>query len=153
MDSDNDGEGSPKIPEEEERTIKLPTDDKLVEVILDIMQEKGEVPSLRKMTDLVNKKLEIHGYEKHTTPSRLKRLIVNRKLATIKVQVRRRDGHGLVSKCPVCGHGLRNEKNITIYGWMITLKQVCPECGYWTDRKKTSVAKYFFSSLSKENDD
>jgi len=153
MDSENDGDKPLDIPEEEERTIRFTTDDRLEEVIRDIMQEKGEVRSLRKMTDLVNKKLEISGFEKHTTPSRLKRLIIDRKLAHIKVEVRRWDGHGLVGKCPVCGHGLRNEKNVTIYGWRITLKQVCTECSYWTDRKKTSVAKYSFSSLTRENDE
>ena len=102
------------------------------------------------MTGLINKELDDAGCEKHTTAPRVKRIILDRKLANIKVNMRRWDGQGLASKCPVCDHGLKNEKNVTIYGWMITLKQVCPECGYWTDRKKTSVSRYTFSSLTDE---
>jgi len=132
---------------------RFPTDGRLEEIINDILNREGEVSSLKKMTALVNEQLNVDGYEKHTTSSRVKRIILDKKLASIKVKVRRWDGHGLIGKCPICGHALRNEKNVTIYGWRITLKQICPDCGYWTDRKKTSVARYRFSPLSKDDEE
>lgn len=150
MSSGKENENSSKQSDVEGQSLRLPSSERLEEIILGIMERTGEVRSLKKMTGLVNKELDDAGYEKHTTAPRVKRIILDRKLANIKVNVRRWDGHGLASKCPVCDHGLKNEKNVTIYGWMITLKQVCPKCGYWTDRKKTSVARYTFSSLNNE---
>jgi len=150
MSSGTENENSSKENDVEEPSPRPPTNDRLEEIILGIMGRTGEVRSLKKMTGLVNKELDEAGFEKHTTAPRVKRIILERKLANIKVNVRRWDGQGLASKCPVCDHGLKNEKNVTIYGWMITLKQVCPKCGYWTDRNKTSVARYTFSSLTNE---
>ena len=153
MGPDKDNEHPPEDSCGETVRGRFPTDGRLEEIINDILEKEGEVSSLKKMTALVNEELNMEGYERHTTSSRVKRIILDKKLASIKVKVRRWDGHGLLGKCPICSHTLHNEKNVTIYGWRITLKQICPECGYWTDRKKTSVARYRFSSLSKENEE
>ncbi len=150
MSTGTENENSSKENDVEGPSLRLPSNAALEKIILGIMDKTGEVRSLKLMTGLVNKELDDAGYEKHTTAPRVKRIILERKLANIKVNMRRWDGQGLASKCPVCDHGLKNEKNVTIYGWMITLKQVCPKCGYWTDRKKTSVSRYTFSPITNE---
>lgn len=137
----------------EDSVRRFPTDGELEGVILGVLREKGEVSSLNEMTSLVNARLASCGFQNGTTNSRVRRMIIDRKLASVKVKVRRWDGQGLGTRCPVCGHGLRSEKNDTIYGWKITLKQICPECGYWTDRGKTSVARYTFFPARVMTDD
>ncbi len=150
MGEDDSGKIGDEISAAEADEGRFPTDRELQDAILRVLDEEGEVSSLNKMVSLVNQHLHSCGFSSGTTKARVKRMILEKRLAGIKVKVRRWDGQGLVGQCPVCGNVLHNEKNDTIYGWKITLKQICPECGYWTDRGKTSVARYMFFPHSRE---
>jgi len=124
-------------------------DDTLVQVIKDTIEDEEEIGSLSNFTVLVNSRLLKNKYKHKTTPGRIKHLVQKHNLAVIRVKVRRGGGHGFSDECPVCLNKMVNERNATIYGWKITSKKKCTRCGFWTDRKKTSVARYIFHSRKK----
>lgn len=120
--------------------------DTLVWIVKETIEKAGEIDSLRKFTELVNARIERESYNIKTSPQRIKNLVIKYNLAEVTVKVRRGNRHGFSDICPVCSNKMVNERNATIYGWKITSKKRCIECEFWTDRNKTSIARYIFHS-------
>jgi hypothetical protein len=124
---------------------KLPTDEEVLQVILTIVRQQGIINSQQKLELLVRKELHKINPDYKITGHRIRMIAVNSDEIALEVYCRENGIEEPPEYCLVCGTKLRAIRNMTIYGWEITLGARCPKCPYWTSRKRRRPTRYVFS--------
>ena len=127
--------------------------DKQVESALNkVFKKIHTVSSQSKLKQMVDKELKQNKVKNKigVSPSRLRNIAIASDFVKLEIHSREGDPKKIMTKCPVCSSSLKNVKNLTIWGGKVTLEFRCPNCGYWTGKKKRIPTRYVFH-LKKKN--
>lgn len=107
---------------------------------------RGPLASQRALWRLVRTRLRRDEPRAGLTPVRLRRLLLATPGVRVDVEYAERDIAGPLAACPVCGGSLVAIRNRTLDGAPTDLGQRCPDCGYWTHRRRRRPVRYTFRS-------
>ena len=122
----------------------IPSDEKIEKAVKNIFKKYLTVSSQRKLKILVEKELKTNNEQFHVSEHRLRTIILKNGLVNIEIHSREGDPHKILSRCPVCSESLKRVKNLTIWSGEVTIEFRCPNCGYWTGKKKRIPTLYVF---------
>lgn len=127
----------------------IPSDELVISALRRVMKKAHIVQTQRHLNELVLKELHKKNESFRLAPQRLRLLALNSSF--VKVEIHSREGNPKKSlhRCPVCHHRLKQVKNLTIWGGMVTIELQCPHCGYWTGKKKRIPTRYIFQYKKK----
>ena len=125
---------------------KIPKDGDVVLAIRNVLARYKTIHSQRELKVRVEQELNFGSENFRVGEDRLRKLAIISGIADIKVHTRSTGRKMKVSKCPVCGSGLKASRNMTVYGKTVTVGYKCPECGYWTEKDDLRMpSRYEFS--------
>ncbi len=127
---------------------RMPSDTEVIEAIKDALQRHGVVNSQKKLTELVLVELHRHDSEYSVSEERIRRLVIEHRLAGIDIRCRETIKRSSAGSCPVCGGRTERIKNLTVYGGTVTSGYRCRTCGYWTGLQKRVPVLYIFTPKS-----
>jgi len=96
----------------------------------------------------INKKSKIP--KKGISHARLRNIALHSSFIKVEIHSREGDPKKPMRKCPVCTCELKKVKNLTIWGGKVTIEYKCPNCGYWTGKKKRIPTRYVFHLKKKK---
>jgi len=128
----------------------IPSDDQIKVALEKVIKEFRTVHSQHKLTRLVKKELDTKKEKFGVSGSRLRNIAINSNFVKLEIHSREGDPKKLMTKCPVCGSTLKRVKNLTIWGGEVTIEFRCPNCGYWTGKKKRIPTRYVFHLKKKK---
>ncbi len=130
-------------------SYSIPSDEQIISALRRVMKKAHIVQTQRHLKDLVLNELQKENQSFRLTPQRLRILALNSSF--VKVEIHSREGNPKKSlhRCPVCQHRLKQVKNLTIWGGIVTIELQCPHCGYWTGKKKRIPTRYIFQYKKK----
>ena len=128
----------------------IPSDDQIKVALEKVIKKFRTVHSQHKLTKLVKKELDTKKEKFGVSGSRLRNIAINSNFVKLEIHSREGDPKKLMTKCPVCGITLKRVKNLTIWGGEVTIEFRCPNCGYWTGKKKRIPTRYVFHLKKKK---
>ena len=128
----------------------IPSDDKIKAALENVLKKFRTVQSQHKLTKLVKKELNTKKENFGVSGSRLRNIAINSDFVKLEIHSREGDPKKLMTKCPVCRSTLKRVKNLTIWGGEVTIEFSCPNCGYWTGKKKRIPTRYVFHLKKKK---
>ena len=124
-------------------SYRIPSDDRLAEAIFVVMYRNQQVVSQKAMAELVLKELEKDGETYRVSGERIRRLAVNRNMATLVIDYAERDGK-IPETCPVCRNELISVKNSTLDGGVVEVMRKCTSCPYSVGSVNHTPGRYTF---------
>ena len=124
-------------------SYRIPSDDRLAEAIFVVMYRNQQVVSQKAMVSLVMKELEKDGETYRVSGERIRRLAVNRDLATLVIDYAEKDGQ-IPEVCPVCRNELKSVKNSTLDGNVVEVMRKCTSCPYSVGSFNRTPGRYTF---------
>lgn len=122
----------------------IPSDEEIITSLKKVLKKFRTVHSQNKLKNLVTKDLNTKKKNFGVSGSRLRNLAINSDFVKLEIHSREGDPKKLMTKCPVCRSSLKRVKNLTIWGGEVTIEFRCPNCGYWTGKKKRIPTRYVF---------
>jgi len=122
----------------------IPSDEQLENALKNILKKFRVIQSQNRLTKLVKKEIDTKKKKYGVTGSRLRKIAINSDYIKLEIHSRKGDPKKLMTKCPVCKGLLKRVKNQTIWGGKVTIEFNCPNCGYWTGKKKRIPTRYVF---------
>jgi len=122
----------------------IASDDEVRSALLDVLKKYRTINTQAKLKNLITKKLNNKKKKYGVSPKRLRNIAINSDFVKLEIHSREGDPKKSMNKCPVCGQNLSKVKNQTIWGGKVTLEFKCPNCGYWTGKKKRIPTRYVF---------
>jgi transposase-like protein len=124
---------------------RIPKEDEVLRIAVEIIREYGVVNSLEMFSRLVNMRARTENREWRISSRRLRRIAAKSKKIKIEVITRESDDELEGNpKCPICGEEMIPELNKTLDGGITALGYVCKHCGYRTDTKRRVPMRYIF---------
>lgn len=123
---------------------KIATEDMAVVAIRNVFAKHRTVPSQRMLKVLVDRELEVGGEPYRIAEVRLRKLTLEKGIASVEIDYRESDRKRAFSLCPVCGGKLSRSRNMTVFGGTVTLGYRCPSCRYNTGTKRRVPVRYIF---------
>jgi hypothetical protein len=123
----------------------IPSDEIIIKAIQKVLKKSHYIQSQSLFKYLVVK--ELHKIDKKygLSVQRLRKLALNTPEVSIDIHSREGDPKKMLKGCPVCDHSLKKVKNLTIWGGVVTIEYQCPNCGYWTGKKRRIPTRYVFT--------
>lgn len=125
-------------------SYKIPSDEQVISSLRRVMKKAHIVQTQNLLFNLVLDELHHEDYSFGLTPKRLRLLALNSSFVTVEIHSREGNPKKSLHRCPVCNHSLKQVKNYTIWGGMVTIELQCTHCGYWTGKKKQIPTRYVF---------
>jgi uncharacterized protein with PIN domain len=122
----------------------IPSNDQIKDALKEVLKKFRTVQSQNKLKDLVTKELNKKKEKFGVTGNRLRNIAINSDFMKLEIHTREGDPNKLMIRCPVCRGTLKRVKNLTIWGGEVTIEFRCPNCGYWTGKKKRIPTRYVF---------
>jgi len=122
----------------------IPSNDQIKVALIEVLKKFRTVQSQNRLKDLVIKELDTNKKKFGITGSRLRNIAINSDFIKLEIHTREGDPNKLMIRCPVCRGTLKRVKNLTIWGGEVTIEFRCPNCGYWTGKKKRIPTRYVF---------
>ena len=122
----------------------IPSDDQIIIALENVLKKFRTVQSQNKLKNLVTKELKTKKKKFGVIGGRLRNNAINSNFVKLEIHSREGDPKKLMTKCPVCRSNLKRVKNLTIWGGEVTIEFRCPNCGYWTGKKKRIPTRYVF---------
>jgi len=122
----------------------IASDEQITGALKKVLKKYRSISTQYKLKKLVLKNLNTKKEKYGISQARLRRIAINSDFVKLEIHSREGDPKKLLTKCPVCLHSLKNVKNQTIWGGKVTLEFKCPNCGYWTGKKKRIPTRYVF---------
>ena len=123
---------------------RIPSDEKIINAVTKVLKKYRTVSSQYRLKELVENELKTKNDEFHVSGSRIRNLVLKSGLVRIEIHSREGDPDKILNRCPVCNNLLKRVKNQTIFGGEVTIEFRCPNCGYWTGKKKRIPTLYVF---------
>lgn len=127
----------------------IPSDDQIQNALKKIFSKRRTINSQIMLKNLVEKELETKDKNYGVSSTRLRNIAIKSDFIKLEIHSREGDPHKTMNKCPVCGHSLKNVKNLTIWGGEVTIEFRCDNCSYWTGKKKRIPTRYVFQVKKK----
>jgi len=125
---------------------RIPKEEVVVEAVNSILNEAMTIRSQTLFHKLVISKLREMGIGRFKlSPRRLRRITAKLKGVDLLIHCREGPRRSKRVKCPVCGTGMEEIKNSTLYGWTVSTGKVCPVCNYWTGSRERIPTRYVFT--------
>jgi len=128
----------------------IPSDDQIKVALKEVLRKFRTVQSQSKLKELATKELNTKKKKFGVTGSRLRNIAINSDFVKLEIHSREGNPKKLMTKCPVCRNTLKRVKNLTIWGGEVTIEFRCPNCGYWTGKKKRIPTRYIFHLKKKK---
>ena len=122
----------------------IPDDEQVVSALKKVFKKYRTVNSQNKLRRLLIQELNTKKKKFGVSESRLRNLAIKSDFVKLEIHSREGDPKKMLVKCPVCGSSLKRVKNLTIWGGKVTIEYKCPNCGYWTGKKKRIPSRYVF---------
>lgn len=122
----------------------IPSDDQIKDALKTILKKFRVVQSQNRLKNLVKKELDTKKQKYGITGSRIRNVAINSDFIKLEIHSREGDPKKIMNKCPVCNSVLKRVKNLTIWGGKVTIEFNCPNCSYWTGKKKRIPTRYVF---------
>ena len=122
----------------------IPSDDQIKDALRNILKKFRVVQSQNRLKNLVKKELDTKKQKYGITGNRIRNVAINSDFIKLEIHSREGDPKKIMNKCPVCNSVLKRVKNLTIWGGKVTIEFNCPNCGYWTGKKKRIPTRYVF---------
>jgi predicted RNA-binding Zn-ribbon protein involved in translation (DUF1610 family) len=122
----------------------IPDDEQVVSALKKVFKKYRTVNSQNKLRKLLIQELNTKKKKFGISESRLRNLAIKSDFVKLEIHSREGDPKKMLVKCPVCGSSLKRVKNLTIWGGKVTIEYKCPNCGYWTGKKKRIPSRYIF---------
>jgi len=122
----------------------IPSDNQIKEALKKILKKYRTIQSQSKLKNLVKKELDTKKQKYGLTGARLRNIAIKSDFVKLEIHSRKGDPKKIMNKCPVCNSILKRVKNLTIWGGNVTIEFNCPNCGYWTGKKKRIPTRYVF---------
>lgn len=124
---------------------KIPKEEHVIRIAVEIVREYGVVNSLKMLTKLVNMRARTENKDWRIGSKRLRKIVARSGKIRVEVVTREKDGEiEGIPKCPVCGEEMMPELNRTLDGGITALGYICKKCGYHTDTKRRVPMRYIF---------
>lgn len=131
-------------------TYHIASDEQIQSALQKLFKENNSVQTQKKLKKMVLKNLNTKKEKFGVTESRLRKLALKSNFVKIEIHSREGSPKKLMTKCPVCESNLKKVKNKTIWGGEVTIEFSCPNCKYWTGKKKRIPTRYVFHSNIKK---
>ena len=125
-------------------SYSIPSDKQVIAALRRVMNKAHIVQTQNQLKKLVLDELHKKNTSYSLTPTRLRLLALNSSFVKIEIHSREGNPKKSLHRCPVCHHRLKQVKNLTIWGGVVTIELQCPHCGYWTGKKKQIPTRYVF---------
>lgn len=125
-------------------TYHIPSDKQIQIALKRVFNNFHTVQSQKKLRELVTDELNTEKKRFGVSGKRLRNIAIESDFVKLEIHSREGDPKKILSKCPVCGGTLGRVKNLTIWGGEVTIEFRCPDCGYWTGKKKRIPTRYVF---------
>ena len=127
---------------------RIPTDDRLSEIVSTVMKRNQQIRSQSEFTKLVRKELKKDGEDYRVSAERVRRISIERGLVKISIEYRNSDSVDLPAFCPVCKNAMDPIMNRSLEGDIVEIKRKCSVCPYSIGGKIMSPGRYVFSRAS-----
>ena len=125
-------------------TYYIPSDKQIQTALRRVFKNFRTVQSQNRLRKLVTDELNTEKKRFGVSGKRLRNIAIESDFVKLEIHSREGDPKKILSKCPVCGSALGRVKNLTIWGGEVTIEFRCPDCGYWTGKKKRIPTRYVF---------
>ncbi len=125
-------------------SYRIPTEDTLIEVISEVMEEHQMFTSQRRFSAAVSETLRRRDPEARVSPERVRRIAILNGLVRLEIHAADTEERSRYRRCPVCSSKMRRLKNMTIYDGTVTNGYRCTVCPYWTGMRKRVPNRYVF---------
>ena len=127
---------------------KIPSDEEVVMAIQRVIFKHGTITSQRKLKLEVEKELATINSLYRVGANRVRSLAIRSHFIHTDINYRKNRDEDItkISKCPVCGGGIKKVKNLTLQGDSVTIGYNCSDCIYTTDTTIRVPARYVFSA-------
>lgn len=130
------------------RGFKLPSDDEIKAIIVNVLNEKTEIPTQKMLSELVKKKLLKKDQQYRVSAARIRRLAFHIKGVKAGFEIKRLERVQKFVRCPACGEVLKKTFARNLLGREIAIERYCSKCGYHTGARRTRIPKrYFFVKI------
>jgi hypothetical protein len=127
---------------------RIPTDDRLSEIVSAVMKRHQQIHSQSEFTKLVRKELKKDGEDYRVSAERVRRISIERGLVKVSIEYRNSDSVDLPAYCPVCKNTMDSVMNRSLDGDIVEIKRKCSVCPYTIGGKIMSPGRYVFSRAS-----
>jgi len=127
---------------------RIPTDDRLSEIVSAVMKRNQQIRSQSEFTRLVRKELKKDGADYRVSAERVRRVSIERGLVKLSIEYRNSDSVDLPAYCPVCKNAMDPVMNRSLEGDVVEIKRKCTVCPYTIGGKVMSPGRYVFSRAS-----
>jgi hypothetical protein len=125
-------------------SFHIPSDKQLTDLIKRVLKKAHTIQSQSLLKKLIMDELKKRDKVYGVSPQRLRKLAIKSAFASLEIHSRDGDPNRILKGCPVCDHNLKQVKNLTIWGGVVTIEFQCPNCGYWTGKRKRVPTRYVF---------
>lgn len=122
----------------------LPSDKKIISALRRVLKKAHIVQTQQYLRELVLTELHKDEESFRVSAKRLRLLALNSSFVKVEIQSREGNPNRSLHRCPVCHHSLKQVKNKTIWGGMVTIELHCSHCDYRTGKKKQIPTRYVF---------
>jgi hypothetical protein len=123
---------------------KLPSTEKLQEVIRNVVSSHLKISSQEKLCGLVLKRLRQEDKSYVVSPVRVKRISLDIPEIEIRAKTRKNVKMQKISECPVCHAGIESLKVMNLANQNVTVGYQCTSCAYQSDLEAFMPMKYAF---------
>lgn len=124
---------------------QIPSDELIIKALQKVLKKAHCIQSQSLLKKLVMKEINKKDIKYGLSPQRLRKLALESPHVSLDIHSREGDPNKILKGCPVCDHSLKKVKNLTIWGGIVTIEFQCPNCGYWTGKKKRIPTQYIFT--------
>jgi len=123
---------------------RFPTDDRLSEIIAEVMKKNNQIRSQSELTKLVRRELEKDGADFRVGPERIRRVGIDKGVVRISIEYRESDLTDLPDFCPVCKNAMDPILNRSLEGDIVEVKRKCSVCPYSISGRIKTPGRYIF---------
>jgi transposase-like protein len=123
---------------------KIPPDEKVKEVIKEILKSRLKVESQEELSYLVLKKLKKEDKNFTLSPMRAKRIALQIPEIEVKAKTKKMPRMQKIEKCPICESSIQEIKVRNLLNRAIVVGYRCINCGYQSDLEAFMPMKYIF---------
>ncbi|MBN1390220.1 MAG: hypothetical protein JXA22_06225 [Candidatus Thermoplasmatota archaeon] len=125
---------------------RIPREEVVITAVRGILNEAMTIRSQTLFHRLIMARLKEMGLDRFKlSPRRLRRISAKMEEVYLVIHCREGARRSRRTRCPVCGTGMQDIKNSTLYGWTVSTGKFCPVCHYWTGTRERIPTRYVFT--------
>lgn len=118
-------------------------DEEVVAAVVKAVLEHGHIVGQERLRAAVLEELRARRTKVSLGPERARRLAARSGMVDVGVETRIVGHTPELTKCPVCGSGLRRSVNATLTGAKVSTGYRCARCPWWTGAREYRVPRRY----------